>query len=208
MALYLALRFLYMAICLTLAVPILSGKQAHSFTRCEKLYRNIKSFEELAETPKFQILLSALPTVPPALLKRYWRDPLVDQIKRNIQSDLQSQSNIFTIPDRGFFVTRVLVLEDHLFLDLVHIQAIINGTKIKQGESVQGANTLLIKTLTAFLKLSVEILEENREITTVVIKGVNLKNKMLIQFLVENGFTQKDRNRTRKDFEKILNLSP
>lgn len=153
----------------------------------------------------FEKLTAAVPRIPAPLWKRYWKDPVTVDIQRNLLKKTAGESNRFAV-DGGDFLTRTYLLEDHLFLDLVHIRAYQDGKGLGVGHRTKGVNSLLIKTMTAFLKTTVMVAEENPGITTLVIKGINLKNPMLIEFLQENGFSRNDAHSDTKEFEKTIQL--
>lgn len=173
---------------------------------CMSVYTGVDPMDFMAVSRKsyFQKIASALPNVPAALWKRYWNDPVTLEVHRRLFQRTKGESQRFEIQGQGDFITKTLVIEDHLFLDLVHIRAYQDGTGLKVGERAKGVNALFVKTMTAFLKTSVVIVQDNPGIKYIIIRGVNLKNPMLIEFLKENGFERNDLHSYSKEFEKTI----
>lgn len=156
--------------------------------------------------PSFQNLMTAIPRVPTAMWKRYWNDPVTYEIQRNLMQKLGGESQRYEISGQGDFITRTTLMEDHLFLDLVHIRTYEKDGGVGLGKRANSINTLFVKTMTAFLKSASALALSHPEVKVVIIKGINLKNPMLIEFLKENGFQRADLHSYSKEFEKIIHL--
>lgn len=197
---------------LTLASPKMAEAQTSAAPRCASLFNvdaaNVRyEFNELAETTQFKNLMQAIPRVPAPLWKRYWNDPVTYEIQRHLMQKLNGESQRFEVVGEGDFITRTLMMDDHLFLDLVHIRTYEKDAGVGLGKRANGMNSLFVKTMTAFLKSAAALAADHPEIKTVVIKGINLKNPMLIEFLKENGFNRADLHSYSKEFEKIIPLN-
>lgn len=196
---------------LTLASPKLAEAQTSVALQCASLFNvdavNIRfDFNELAETNQFQNLMKAIPRVPAPLWRRYWKDPVTYEIQRHLMQKIDGESQRFEVVGEGDFITRTLVMDDHLFLDLVHIRTYEKDAGVGLGKRAHGMNSLFVKTMTAFLKAASALAADRPEIKTVIIKGINLKNPMLIEFLKENGFDRADLHSYSKEFEKAIQL--
>lgn len=164
-------------------------------------------YDQAVARPYFRNLTEAIPRVPEVMWKKYWQSAETLEIKRRLLLNKEGQSQMYSIEGEGEFITRTTVIDNYLFLDLIHIRARDQANSgIKIGERSRSINFLLVKAMTGFLQAATTIIEANPQIDRVVIKGVNLKNPMLMEFLGENGFALKRRGFTTKDYEKEIVL--
>lgn len=149
------------------------------------------------------------PNVSSKLWARYWDSPEVIALSSAMEKSLSGASLRTDFGSQGWVLTRSLELEGHLFLDLVHIQThdgnVQDSKLVGIGHRASGANTMLIKVLTGFLRL----IERNREeqpgkLKTLVVRGVNIKNPMFLKMLEENGFKRNDLHIYSKELEKTI----
>lgn len=176
---------------------------------CESLFKPTSlSFEEFQSGKHSDKLLKAIPKINERLVKRYWDHQDVNFITENLILKLGGETNSFDLPIGAWIISRVLVLDNYLFLDLVHIQQknIEEHTSIEVGKSSSSINSLFIKTLVAYIKAASILTFQHKEINTLVIRGVNIKNKMLLQLLEENGFQANNLHLYSKEREKVIEL--
>ena len=203
-------RTLFAALFLTVVFPLLSA--AHTTLRCESILfqsekLNVDDFSEVQELSYFPKLQEILPMLEARVLKRYWNNDTTKEIEANLISNMDGVSISFRLENpRADFLARTLLFDDHLFLDLVYIRTYEDGIGTAVGQQAKGPNTLFVKTMAAYMRAAITILEAHPEVNDLVIKGINLKNPMLIDFLKENGFELNNVNEFRKDLEKSIEL--
>ena len=194
-------------ILILLAMNFLSLK-SHAIL-CESLFKSTSlTFEEFQSKKNSDKLLKALPKINDRLVKRYWDHQDVNFITENLILKLGGETNSFDLPLGPWIISRALLLDNYLFLDLVHIQQknIEEKTSIEVGKSSSSINSLFIKTLVAYIKAASILTSKHKEINTLVIRGVNIKNKMLLQLLEENGFQANNLHLYSKEREKVIEL--
>lgn len=192
-------------------VFVLVGAVPLSMARAEGLARTIqcgkmhKTSLDRA-TPLAEVVF---PSVNSKLWARYWDSPEAIALSTAMETSLTGASLRTEINGHGWVLTRGLELEDHLFLDLVHIQTqdhnLQDAKLVGIGGRATGANSMLIKVLTGFLR----VIEGHRErhpgkLKTLVVRGVNIKNTMFLKMLEENGFKRNDLHVYSKELEKTI----
>jgi hypothetical protein len=185
---------------LTLALFSPQSSLASTGESCSRVFAMTS---EISPSSQTDLLFAALPSVSPRLWKRYWDHPDVDMIFQKILSDTQGNTNTIYLPSGDWIMARALLMDKYLFLDLVHIQHKVDSSSIRVGGRSEGANSLLLKTLAAYAKTVNHYASESL-ITDAYIRGVNIKNPMLKEFLSENGFKRNDLHVYSVEMEKHL----
>lgn len=201
---FLVKSILFVLISLMATFGYLPSALASSQSLCSAIFRDQPvTFEDIAQSSQGKVILSTLPSVSPRLWKRYWNHADVELIFQKILGDTQGKTNNIDLPGGDWLIARSLVAEDHLFLDLVHIQHKVDSVGVKIGQQSESMNSLLIKTLTAYLK-TIYHYSTQANVSHAYIRGVNLKNPMLREMLEKNGFSRNDLHIYSVEMEKHL----
>lgn len=181
--------------------------RAQGLCRQIHLYETVQvDFDELLQSAHGKKLMAAMPQVPEKLWKRYWNSPETNQVALEVLTDRDGRSTHFEVPPHGWMLTRTTQIDDYLFMDLVHIQIKSDTERVQVGQRAQGANSLLIKAMAGFLKAAYVAKMKSSELSTVVIRGVNIKNPMLLEFLEKNGFVRHDLHSYSREMVKTVHF--
>lgn len=199
------IRFLFFVVLL----HFLTSTSALAQNLCSEILftpQNEATFADLQNSNIGQKILLSMPTIPEKVLMRYWSHADVNEMTLQLLKNIDGASNSFRIENLGWMLTKTLKLEDHLFLDLIHIQVKNNGQSIQVGKRSAGASSLFLKAIVSFMKASFLLKTKHPELRTIVIRGVNIKNPMLMSFLAENGFQRNDLHSNTREMEKLIHF--